>query len=113
MKKVLTASLLAAGIVLVTGCASGRSPVNNGLIYSDVKGSESAGAAETSSRHGMSCASNILGLFAYGDASAHTAAGNGGVIVVARIVKRCVTFESATGGGEGGVVKNCVTPYVS
>jgi len=79
MKKVLTASLLAAGIVLVTGCASGRSPVNNGLIYSDVKGSESAGAAETSSRHGMSCASNILGLFAYGDASAHTAAGNGGV----------------------------------
>lgn len=79
MSKLLKASALAASVVLVTGCAMARSPVGNGGLFTDVKGSESAGAANSGYKSGSSCAVNILGLVAYGDASAHTAASNGGV----------------------------------
>lgn len=79
MKNTLKLAAVASAIILTTGCAMGRSPVSNGMIFTDVKGSESATSGASASKHGESCATNVLGLVAYGDASAHTAADNGGI----------------------------------
>jgi len=64
---------LAVVVVMMMGCATGRSPVSPGLILTSVSGSESVGPGTGSSKKGESCATNILGLFAFGDASIHKA----------------------------------------
>ena len=79
MKKALIATALATGIVLTTGCAVARAPVNNGLLFTDVKGSESVGSATSGTRYGRACSANVLGLVAYGDSSARTAASRAGI----------------------------------
>lgn len=71
--------LAVAGVaVLATGCAMGRAPVT-GYLFSDVSGSESSAGAGSAPKTGSSCATSILGWVGTGDASAQTAAKNGGI----------------------------------
>jgi hypothetical protein len=79
MKRTLKIAAVSSIMLLTTACAMGRSPVNNGAIFTDVKGSESVGVSASGSKRGESCATNVLGLVAYGDASARTAASNAGI----------------------------------
>ncbi|HNN87396.1 MAG TPA: TRL-like family protein [Pseudomonadales bacterium] len=79
MKKLFIATALASTVALTTGCAVARSPVNNGFLFTDVKGSESVGSAASGTRYGRACSANVLGLVAYGDSSARTAASRAGI----------------------------------
>lgn len=64
--------------LLLTGCADGMNPVKYGLV-TDVKGPITATDYAIGSKTGTSCAKNILGLSASGDASILTAARNANI----------------------------------
>ncbi len=76
-----------AALIVVTGCA----PVFNGsaypvgLLYSDVEAPhvatllEADGEDKTGSKRGEACASGVLGLVAWGDASVDAAKKQGGI----------------------------------
>lgn len=78
MKKI---NILAAMgfVVMMSGCAAGRAPVNNGLIFTSLSGSESISANQLGTKSGEGCATNILGMFAFGDASINNAARKAGI----------------------------------
>ncbi|PTU75371.1 TRL-like family protein [Pseudomonas mangrovi] len=78
IKKVLLASGFA---VLLSGCATGMSPVGVGLI-TDVKGPITATTAQ-GSKSGSACATTIIGLINKGDASIQAAKTAGGISSVA------------------------------
>ena len=83
MKK--TKIMLSAGLVLLmTGCAMGRAPVS-GYLYSDVSGSESSTSNAVGRKVGSACATSILGWVGTGDASAATAAKNGGISKISSV----------------------------
>ncbi len=69
MKKII--GLFSMGLLL-TGCAGGMSPVKYGLV-TDVRGPITATDYTIGSKTGTSCAKNILGLSASGDASIEAA----------------------------------------
>lgn len=73
--------LIAAGSLMLAGCATGLSPVGTGLI-TDVKGPIMA-TASTGTKQGTSCAKTIIGLINSGDASIEAAKTNGGIKTVA------------------------------
>lgn len=79
MKKTLG---LMAAVLLLTGCASGMSPVGYALI-TNVDGPITATTNTAGSKKGSSCVTNILGLIASGDASIATAKRNGGITKLA------------------------------
>jgi hypothetical protein len=58
--------------VLLGGCAHGPYPAG-GAIYQDVKGPNHAVEGPAGTKTGESCATNILGYVAWGDASIDTA----------------------------------------
>ena len=72
-------------VVFATGCASVASPVGNGFIFTAVDGpvtlTENVGSRKT----GEACASNVLGLFATGDASIDAARRNGAIAKVSTV----------------------------
>ena len=73
---------LAAGLVtLLSGCASGLSPVSVGLI-TDVKGPITATTA-SGNKTGTACATTIIGLINKGDASIAAAQANGNIGTIA------------------------------
>ncbi|MBB1519688.1 TRL-like family protein [Aquipseudomonas guryensis] len=78
LKKIVTAAALAT---LLSGCATGLSPVGVGLI-TDVKGPITATTAQ-GSKQGTSCATTIIGLINKGDASIEAAKANGSISSVA------------------------------
>lgn len=80
LKKLMAASAVSA-TVLLTGCATGLSPVGTGLV-TDVKGPLMA-TTETGAKQGEACANTILGLVNKGDASIEAAKANGGITTVA------------------------------
>lgn len=71
-------------VVLVTGCAMGRSPVT-GFLFTEVKGSESVSSNAIGSKTGSSCATSILGWVATGDASSTAAAKAGGITQISSV----------------------------
>jgi len=80
MKRNLTGLSLVA--LLATGCAH---PLHSPLIggaFTGVQGHQSATANPIGSKRGESCAMSILGLAAFGDASAAAAAQAGGITKV-------------------------------
>ena len=79
-KKIIIISAIAA---VLTGCASGPTPVGIGLI-TDVKGPIMA-TGVTGTKTGTSCANTILGLVNKGDASIEAAKAAGDVSVVASV----------------------------
>jgi len=71
---------LALGSVLLGGCAWAMSPVGDGWIYTDVKGpihATNAPVNEKTLKVGRAKCHNVLGLFAWGDATLETAMKNG------------------------------------
>ncbi len=83
MKKIslILATLLA--LWFFANCASVQTPVM-GVIYTSVKGpiDSNNGKAE---KKGEACATSILGLVAFGDASIHAAKVDGGITNVATV----------------------------
>jgi hypothetical protein len=76
---------LVTGSVFITGCAVVTSPVGNGGLYTGVQGPLEVGSETGSSKKGESCAQNILGLVAMGDASIAAAKDNGGITRVSSV----------------------------
>lgn len=72
MKKLMALSL-AVTVSAVSGCAVVGAPVSNGMIVTNLKGPGHATTSVDATKQGTGCATNILGLFASGDASIDTA----------------------------------------
>lgn len=83
MIKTITIAAGLVSVALLTGCATGLSPVGTGLI-TDVKGPITA-TGETGDKTGKACANTIIGLINKGDASIEAAKAAGGIKVVATV----------------------------
>lgn len=81
MKKIIGLSVAA---LLLTGCAGNMSPVGYGLI-TNVKGPVTATENVVGSKTGESCAENILGIIASGDASIVAAKQNANIRKVSTV----------------------------
>ncbi|MBH9970282.1 MULTISPECIES: TRL-like family protein [unclassified Commensalibacter] len=81
MKKIF---FLLATTGLLAGCAGGKSPVGLALI-SNVKGPISATDHTVTSKKGASCAHNLLGIVASGDASIDSAKKKAGITKVSSV----------------------------
>ncbi|MFD1259842.1 TRL-like family protein [Entomomonas asaccharolytica] len=79
MKKILGLLAISA---LLTGCASGMSPVGYAL-FTNVDGPITATDHVASAKNGSACATNVLGIVGAGDASINTAKRNGGISKIA------------------------------
>ncbi|MFT5032688.1 MAG: hypothetical protein ACI9OO_000619 [Bacteroidia bacterium] len=83
--KSLAIGMMAMGAVFATGCASVTSPVGYAGIFTSVNGpvalTENVGSRKT----GEACASNVLGLFASGDASIDKARRNGEIAKISTV----------------------------
>lgn len=79
---------LCVGLLLIAGMAgcamSLRSPVT-GWAYTGTKGSENVTANPVASKMGKSCATSILGIAGYGDASVTTAANSAGITRISHV----------------------------
>lgn len=84
-KKSLQTITVAAAVVTASGCAAVASPVGQGALFTSVQGPVTATPNSAVSKVGESCASNVLGLFATGDASIEQARRNGGINEVSTI----------------------------
>lgn len=83
--KSLALGTVALSIIFTTGCATVASPVGNGFIFTAVDGPVSLTENVGSRKTGEACASNVLGLFATGDASTESARRNGGIAKVSTV----------------------------
>lgn len=79
LKKIALVSALSS-VALLSGCATGYSPVGVGLL-TDVKGPITA-TDSSGSKTGTACASTIIGLINNGDASIAAAKADGGIKTV-------------------------------
>lgn len=75
--------LLAVAVVL-TGCATARSPVT-GFIYTDVRDGVAATSNQAGNRVGEACSSSILGWVGTGDSSIETARRAGGITMISSV----------------------------
>ena len=66
--RILSGLLLAAGLLVLGGCATVATPTA-GLLFTQVQGPVAVGSNTDNTKTGSACASNILGLIAVGDAS--------------------------------------------
>lgn len=83
--KIIGLITLLASALFVTGCASVASPVGNGVILTSVDGPVTVTENVGSKKKGEACASNVLGLFATGDASIEKARRQGDVAKVSSV----------------------------
>lgn len=84
MKLIRTLLTLSAAATL-SGCAAVSSPVGNGLLFTSIQGPVAVTELSTASKSGSACASNILGLFATGNASIQAAKSNGNITKVTTV----------------------------
>ena len=81
--KVITACGL---LVLLQGCATtGLRTSNGGGFISDFSEGETVGSHVEVTKRGEACSTNILGIYASGDASIEAAKKNGGITRVATV----------------------------
>lgn len=81
--KIKSLVAVAAVTAALSGCAVVQAPVSNALI-TDVRGPVAVGdGAASNLKTGESCAQNILGIYAGGDASISAASRDGGISKVA------------------------------
>lgn len=78
MKKVKNLMFVAGATLLLTSCASVKSPLT-GVWYTDVKAPLTATSNSNSSKVGSAEATSILGVIATGDASIDAAAKSAGI----------------------------------
>ena len=88
MKKVITASVVLGYLCCLAAC--GGSPVKGknaggGSLYSDVQFNERTGDNALGGKRGEGCTSNILAIFASGDASAASAAKQAGITKISSV----------------------------
>jgi hypothetical protein len=88
MKKVISASVILGYLCCLAACAG--SPVKGkhaggASIYSDVQFNERTGDNALGGKRGEGCTSNILGIFASGDASAASAAKQAGITKISSV----------------------------
>lgn len=81
MNKILSGLAFVGIAAMASGCAMASSPVT-GTIYSAVQAHQSATGNPSGPKRGEACATSILGIVGTGDASAATAAANGGITKV-------------------------------
>jgi hypothetical protein len=84
MKSSIVVLICALGIALA-GCAMVASPVGNGFLYTGVEGPVDSGVSSNATKTGESCAQNLLGIIAWGDASISTAKIKGTISSVASV----------------------------
>lgn len=80
----LKALFLAASVAALSGCAATSSPVGNAL-FTDVSGPVGVSNSAEASKLGKSCAHNVLGLVATGDASIEAAKKSGNISTVSSV----------------------------
>ncbi|WP_420590433.1 TRL-like family protein [Bacterioplanoides sp.] len=85
MKLILKAAAISGIALLATGCSLAPTPAGNGLLYTNVQYQGMANNDATAQKTGSACATNILGLFATGDASIEAAKKAGGITKVATV----------------------------
>ena len=73
MRKLLRFAVPAAGMLLLTGCLIRGPYPQGGLIYHSVKGPNHAELGPAGTKTAQTCATDLLGLYAWGDASIATA----------------------------------------
>jgi hypothetical protein len=80
--------------LLLTACATTGSGSGTGSAFINMETTEavSATAHKVGSKTGMACTSNILGIYASGDASVHTAAKAGGITNITSIDKQYTNY---------------------
>ncbi|MDR2934169.1 MAG: TRL-like family protein [Rickettsiales bacterium] len=77
--------LVAAMAGILGGCMNAVSPVGTGVIFSSVKGTYGGVTTAVATKTGRSCATNILGWFAIGDASVESAKRDGSITTVSAV----------------------------
>ena len=77
MKLIRIIALLSC-VTVLGGCAVAASPTN-GLLYTGVQGPVNSNEGTDTSKQGTACATNILGLAAFGDASIEASKRDGGI----------------------------------
>ena len=82
--------LLSGLMLLATACV--QSPTGPGILYMDVKGTLGAAGGTETSRKGEACASTILALFAFGDASLEAAKLDGNITQVTTVDHHSTNF---------------------
>lgn len=82
--KLVVAMIALLGVTSL-GCAGVMSPVGLGFIYTGVQGPINATEAAGATRTGQSCAQNVLGIAAWGDASIDAAKQDGGISTVSSV----------------------------
>ena len=83
MKKFVATLGLLAGLASQSGCITMGRPV--GLIYTNYDVNHNVTQNKLGTKTGESCAKSVLGLFAWGDASAATAARAAGINTIASV----------------------------
>lgn len=86
--KMVTVLLFAAWL---TGCATASAPTA-GALFTDVQGPVNSNPGSATSKEGQSCANNILGLVATGDASIEAAKEAGGISEVTTVDHNTTTI---------------------
>lgn len=69
---------------LLSGCATVATPTP-GLLYTSVKGPVNFGEGTEVEKRGQACATNVLGLVAFGDASIEAAKKDAGIVKVTTV----------------------------
>lgn len=92
MKKIRRYLLLAVlSAIILTGCAGVHAPVS-GLLVTEVRGPITATDNPTYSKKGKGSCGSLLGLFAFGDASIHTAVKRAGITKIHHIDYECFSL---------------------
>jgi len=90
MKKVKMLVLVAGSALLLSSCASLKSPLL-GVLYTQVKAPVAATGNSGSTKVGTSKATSILGLIATGDASIDAAAKSAGITKIHHVDEESMT----------------------
>lgn len=80
VKKAIFALII---LTLATGCATVKSPMM--ALYQNLQSPVNATGQKSGLREGQACISNVLGLWAIGDASIEAARQNGGISEISTV----------------------------
>lgn len=92
-------------VTVLGGCATAAAPTN-GLLFTGVKGPVNSNEGTDVSSEGTACATNVLGLLAFGDASIEAAKRDGDI-------ERVTTVDHQTTSILGLYAQFCTNAYGS
>jgi len=104
MTRILSLMFVLILVATMAGCAmSSRYPVT-GWAYNVAKGGEMVTSNSVATKKGKSCATSVLGVVGYGDASIATAANSAGITRISYV-------DSENLGVVGVYAQNCTVVY--